>query len=624
MQDLLWITLAAPFAGFLILALSGTRLHEKQAGLLGSLTIGVGFLAAFIATIDSFSSGGELALLTLYEWVAVGSFQLDVSIFVDNLSLVMALIINGVGFVIHCYSVEYMHGEKHFTRFFSHMNLFVFSMNLLVLAADFFFLIVGWALVGLSSYLLIGFYTTKHSAVLAARKAFVMNVIGDIGMMVGAFILFEYIGGITYSDVFIGAEAAFADSPDALKWACLLLLAGAFAKSAQFPLHTWLPDAMEGPTPVSALIHAATMVTAGVYLIVRCHSLFELVPGVMELIVFVGMGTSFMAATIGLVKNDIKQVIAYSTMSQLGYMFVAAGLGYYSLAIFHLMTHAFFKALLFLSAGSVIHGLHGEQDLRRMGGLLYKMPVTFICFMVGALALSGFPLLSGFFSKEAIISAAFLSENGSFLLWAFALLTAFLTAVYTFRVVFLTFYGNYRGDKHPHESGGVILFPLLILATLAVIGGYWGESLFEYLGSVHGLQEEEHNGILMTLGIIVPLAGIYTAYRLYIQFPSVPGEIVERFPFLHRFLMMNWGFDKLYDFVFVRPVRIAGRFLVNIFDGKILDGLIDLFGQFALFWAEEVIRFQNGRTRSYGLLLFCGALFVLSSVFILHHFKNFS
>ncbi|MBF0274684.1 MAG: NADH-quinone oxidoreductase subunit L [Nitrospinae bacterium] len=623
MKELILFTLIAPISGFMILALSGNSFSEKKAGLIGSISVGIAFLATFICLIDLVSGSHVAKTLTLYNWVSVGNFNLNVSILVDTLSIVMLMIINGVGFVIHCYSVEYMHGEKAYSRFFSHMNLFIFSMNVLVLSADFFFLIVGWALVGLSSYFLIGFYTEKHSAVLAARKAFVMNVIGDVGMLVGALILFQYIGSVTYADVFSKAGTAFANDNAALAWACSLLLIGAFAKSAQFPLHTWLPDAMEGPTPVSALIHAATMVTAGVYLIVRCHVIFELVPNVMEWIVFIGILTSFMAATIGLVKYDIKRVIAYSTMSQLGYMFVAAGLGYYALAIFHLMTHAFFKALLFLSAGSVIHGLNGEQDIRKMGGLKEKMPVTFYCFMIGSLALCGFPLFSGFYSKEAIITVSFMSEQGGYCLWFFAIFTAFLTSVYTFRNVFLTFWGEYRGSEKPHESNYIILVPLIILALLAIIGGYWKSGFSEFLSYTVKVIEDPHNTILLIIGVIVPLAGIYTAYQMFVVNTKQTEALRERFRPLFDTLQENYYFDLIYDMVFVKPVKMVGYFLGNIFEPKIVDRLVDLAGEFADFFGQEVTMKQDGKIRSYGLMVFTGAVFVVSSFFLLFHINNF-
>ena len=424
---------------------------------------------------------------TLYQWVSAGSFKLDLAILVDPLSVFMFLVVTGVGFVIHIYSIGYMHDDPEYSRFFAYLNLFIFSMLVLVAAADFFFLIVGWALVGLASYLLIGFWREKTSAVLAARKAFVMNVIGDVGMVIAALVIFESFGTLSFVDVFSSAPGMFRPNEDTILLITLLLLVGAFAKSAQLPLHTWLPDAMEGPTPVSALIHAATMVTAGVYLVARCHVLYELAPYTMYFIAGVGIITAIFAGSMAMVQYDIKRVIAYSTMSQLGYMFLAMGIGVYSLGMFHLMTHAFFKALLFMAARSVIHSLDGEQDIRKMGGLRKVMPLTHLTFLIGALALAGFPLTSGYFSKEAIILSSYHAEMGNIVFWAIAVLAAGMTAFYIFRIYLGAFFGELRSpEAHPHESPMIMVAPLLVLAALALLGGVLGPWVDSFLAPVFG------------------------------------------------------------------------------------------------------------------------------------------
>ena len=480
-----WLILLFPLLGFISLSWYGNRISKKLAGLVGCGTVGASFFMTLVTLSKLLFLPPEERVgqvQTLYQWMSAGSFNLDLAILIDPLSVFMFLIVTGVGFVIHIYSVGYMQDDPEYSRFFSYLNLFIFSMLVLVAAADFFFLIVGWALVGLASYLLIGFWREKTSAVLAARKAFVMNVIGDVGMVIAAFAIFESFGTLSFVEVFVAAPVMFRSNDDTMLLITLLLLVGAFAKSAQLPLHTWLPDAMEGPTPVSALIHAATMVTAGVYLVARCHVLYELAPFTMYFIAGVGIITAVFAGSMALVQYDIKRVIAYSTMSQLGYMFLAMGIGVYSLGMFHLMTHAFFKALLFLAAGSVIHSLDGEQDIRKMGGLKKIMPLTHATFLIGALALAGFPLTSGFFSKEAIIMSSYYADMGNFVFWAVAILAAGMTAFYIFRVYFYTFVGELRSPgAHPHESPMIMAVPLLVLASLALLSGLLGPWVDSFL-----------------------------------------------------------------------------------------------------------------------------------------------
>ena len=537
-----WFILLFPLAGFIFLSWYGNRISKIMVGSIGCGVVGASFLTSLVALSNLLFLPAEERVgkvQVLYQWISSGNFKLDLAILVDPLSVFMFLIVTGVGFVIHIYSIGYMHDDPEYARFFSYLNLFIFSMLVLVAAADFFFLIVGWALVGLASYLLIGFYKEKTSAVLAARKAFVMNVIGDVGMVIAAFVIFESFGTLNFIEVFAAAPGTFRINDDQILLITLLLLVGAFAKSAQLPLHTWLPDAMEGPTPVSALIHAATMVTAGVYLIARCHVLYELAPFTMYLIATVGVLTAIFAGTMGMLQYDIKRVIAYSTMSQLGYMFLAMGIGVYSLGMFHLMTHAFFKALLFLAAGSVIHAMDGEQDIRKMGGLRKVMPLPHATFLIGALALAGFPLTSGYFSKEAIILSSYHEDMGNFIFWAIALITAGMTAFYIFRVYFSTFIGETRSpDAHPHESPTTMVLPLIILAVFALGGGLLSPLVDGFLAPVFGREAHHfHDGFLETIALIAGIGGIATAALVY----QVSKDRIE---------LIKEAFAPLYDLVF--------------------------------------------------------------------------
>ena len=555
----------------------------------------------------------------LYQWISSGNFKLDLAILVDPLSVFMFLIVTGVGFVIHIYSIGYMHDDPEYARFFSYLNLFIFSMLVLVAAADFFFLIVGWALVGLASYLLIGFYKEKTSAVLAARKAFVMNVIGDVGMVIAAFVIFESFGTLNFIEVFAAAPGTFRINDDQILLITLLLLVGAFAKSAQLPLHTWLPDAMEGPTPVSALIHAATMVTAGVYLIARCHVLYELAPFTMYLIATVGVLTAIFAGTMGMLQYDIKRVIAYSTMSQLGYMFLAMGIGVYSLGMFHLMTHAFFKALLFLAAGSVIHAMDGEQDIRKMGGLRKVMPLTHGTFLIGALALAGFPLTSGYFSKEAIILSSYHEDMGNFIFWAIALITAGMTAFYIFRVYFSTFIGETRSpDAHPHESPTTMVLPLIILAVFALGGGLLSPLVDGFLAPVFGREAHHfHDGFLETIALIAGIGGIATAALVYQVSKDRIELIKEAFAPLYDLVFHKYYIDEIYDLLIVKPTKAIGAFMEEKAEKQGIDFAVDEVG----FQVKEVSRrisfWQSGRIRSYALNMVAGMVIILLFVVFL-------
>ena len=617
-----WLILLFPLAGFIFLSWYGERVSKTLVGLIGCGSVGAAFLTSLAALSDLLFLPAEERVgrvEVLYQWISAATFKLDLAILVDPLSVFMFLIVTGVGFVIHVYSIGYMHDDPEYSRFFSYLNLFVFSMLVLVAAADFFFLIVGWALVGLASYLLIGFYKEKTSAVLAARKAFVMNVIGDVGMVIAAFVIFESFGTLNFIEVFSAAPGTFRLNDDQILLITLLLLVGAFAKSAQLPLHTWLPDAMEGPTPVSALIHAATMVTAGVYLVARCHVLYELAPFTMYFIATVGVLTAAFAGTMGMVQYDIKRVIAYSTMSQLGYMFLAMGIGVYSLGMFHLMTHAFFKALLFLAAGSVIHALDGEQDIRKMGGLRKVMPLTHATFLIGALALAGFPLTSGYFSKEAIILSSYHADMGNFVFWAIALITAGMTAFYIFRVYFSTFIGQTRSpEAHPHESPASMAVPLVILAVLALGGGFLSPLVDSFLAPVFGREVHHyHDGILETIALLAGIGGIATAALVYQVSKDRIELMKEAFAPLYDLLFHKYYVDELYDLLIVNPTKAIGSFMEERAEKQGIDFAVDEVG----FQVKEVSRgisfWQSGRVRTYALNMVAGMVIILLFVVFL-------
>jgi len=611
-----WLILLFPLLGFIGLSWYGNRISEKLAGLVGCGTVGASFFMTLVTLSNLLFLPPEERIghvQTLYQWVSAGSLKLDMAILVDPLSVFMFLIVTGVGFVIHVYSVGYMHDDPEYSRFFAYLNLFIFSMLVLVAAADFFFLIVGWALVGLASYLLIGFWREKTSAVLAARKAFVMNVIGDVGMVIAAFVIFESFGTLSFIDVFAAAPGMFRPNDDTMLLITLLLLVGAIAKSAQLPLHTWLPDAMEGPTPVSALIHAATMVTAGVYLIARCHVLYELAPYTMYFIAGVGIITAVFAGSMAMVQYDIKRVIAYSTMSQLGYMFMAVGIGVYSLGMFHLMTHAFFKALLFLAAGSVIHSLDGEQDIRKMGGLQNVMPLTHATFLIGALALAGFPLTSGYFSKEAIILSSYHAEMGNIVFWAIAVLTAGMTAFYIFRVYFYTFVGGLRSPgAHPHESPGIMVIPLVVLAGLALLGGLLGPWVDSFLAPVFGrVVEHHHNSVLEAIALTAGIGGIAAAGLLYMVSKDRMDLLKEAMAPLYDLLFHKYYVDEIYDFLIVRPTKAIGVFMEQKGEREGIDFTIDQVGLKVKEVSHGISLWQSGKVRAYALNMVVGMVTIL-------------
>jgi NADH-quinone oxidoreductase subunit L len=547
--DLLWLVLALPLAGFAVLVVLGKRIGEPVAGVLASSLVGVAFVIAAVASVDAFLGELEHERVFLFEWIP--SLGLDAALLWDPLAVMMTLIVTGVGFLIHVYAIGYMHGDPGFGRFFAYLNLFIFSMLTLVLADSFGVLFVGWELVGLSSYLLISFWFEKPSAAAAGKKAFVVNRIGDFGFLVALMLIFSSFGTLAFETVFEEAPAVLTTGMATA--ITLLLLVGAAGKSAQIPLYVWLPDALEGPTPVSALIHAATMVTAGVYLVARSAVLFELAPVSGAVVATIGAVTALFAASIALGQRDIKRVLAYSTISQLGYMFMGVGVAAYVAGTFHLLTHAFFKALLFLGAGSVIHAMADQQDMWRMGGLRKKMPVTFATMVVAWLAISGIPIFAGFWSKDEILAVTFAKGGGYVVLWVIGLVTAALTAFYMSRLMFLTFWGEPRWDEgtEPHESPWVMTLPLVLLGVLSAFGGlintpfapaleHFLEPAFEAVQQAH-LPEGVTPWVLAAVSVAAGIAGILVARTRYLR-RSLPHEEGDRWDLIEQ----GYRVDDLY------------------------------------------------------------------------------
>lgn len=571
-----------PLLAVLVNGLLGPRYSHDMAHRLAWGSVGLSFLCAVGVFADVMRTGASHEVI-VYQWIFGGDLAINLAYLVDPLTCAWLLIITGVGFLIHIYSVGYMHGEAGFTRFFTYMNLFMVSMLLLVMGNNYVVLFIGWEGVGLCSYLLIGYYYDKVAAAKAASKAFVVNRIGDAGFLVAIFLVFINFKTLDYTKVFAQVGQL---SPDMATAIALCLLVGAIGKSAQLPLHTWLPDAMEGPTPVSALIHAATMVTAGVYMIVRNHAIFDLSPFAMSMVAFVGGGTALFAATIGLVQTDIKRVLAYSTVSQLGYMFLGCGIGAYTAAVFHVMTHAFFKALLFLAAGSVIHALSGEQDIRKMGGLSNRIPWTHRLFLIGTIAIAGIPPLAGFWSKDEIMTHAF--TNHHYLLYSMAAAGSLMTSFYMFRLTYLTFYGTSRMDhhtaEHVHESPMIMVAPLMVLAFLSIVGGLilgvppehgW---LHGFLGPVVevGGEHEVSAGmvfLVMSIALVIAVMGWGLAHFLYSMSPATPEGWAQRFSAMYRILLNKYYVDELYDRIFVEPLKRLGAML-DWFDHTVIDGIV--------------------------------------------------
>jgi NADH-quinone oxidoreductase subunit L len=631
-SQLALLILLFPAAGAIVLAGRGWRLPRIVTKIVGPGVV----WASFVVTLTLFfnSASGDF---TYWTWIQSGSFNVPFNIRIDNLSIFMCLVITGVGGLIVTYAVGYMDKEDgpSYARFFTYMDIFVFSMLLLVLAGNFVFLIVGWALVGLSSYFLIGFWYHKRSAVLAARKAFVMNVIGDVGMILGTFVIFVQFHTVTYASVFCGGCSAngygpkLTESP-ALELAAFLLLVGAIAKSAQLPLHTWLPDAMEGPTPVSALIHAATMVTAGVYLVGRMHPIYDVAVYAHGAVAIVGAVTALFAATIAIVQTDIKRVLAYSTMSQIGYMFLAVGVGAYSAGFFHLLSHAFFKALLFMAAGNVIHAMNDEQDMRKYGGLLKQLPRTSWSFLIGSVSLVGVIPFVGFFSKEQILDAAFSKPDDSLALavWVFGFITALITGFYTGRMWWMSFAGKpspERPVEHPHEAPPVMLIPVVILAILATIGGFiqtralgFGPHLVDdFLKSAVGKQPWEGGvaDVIATFATMILAALLFLgAYRIYVQHTWKPWSAIV--PWAQRLLERKYYFDELYDAIFVRTIDGLAQGGLRYIEEPIIDGAVVGTGELAEAGAHSLSLTQTGYFRNYVLVFVAGAVVVAILVLV--------
>jgi len=628
MQSLIPLIPFLPLIGFAINGLFGSRLSKNTVGLIGAGTL----LASFVLSLMCFNQVAAAGPIhtTLYNFFTVDSLTVNFGFLVDQLSVWMMLIVTGVGFLIHVYSIGYMHDDDGFWKFFAYLNLFIFSMLLLVMGDNFLMLFFGWEGVGLCSYLLIGFWYTNKEYGKAARKAFIMNRIGDLGLLLGIFMIFKIFGSVNYSDIFSSLSSIRLEAGAATA-ICLLLFIGAMGKSAQIPLYTWLPDAMAGPTPVSALIHAATMVTAGVYLIARCNPLYSLSPEAMHFVASVGVVTCIFAAIIGLRQNDIKKVLAYSTVSQLGLMFVALGMGAYASAIFHVTTHAFFKALLFLSAGSVIHGMGGEQDIRNMGGLRKAMPVTFWVFLIGTMAIAGFPFLSGFFSKDEIF--AFTYAHGGRLWWGLAGLGAMFTAIYMCRLLYVTFFGEFRGTAeqkhHLHESPAVMTVPLVILAVLSVMGGFLNTPHFLHLGNEQWLAhwfsaviplnelhlEPSTEWSLMTFTTGLALVIIVVSYFIYGKKSNLPASDAAQTG-LTRVIAHKFYVDEIYDFLFVRPVERLSKIFHYYIDIQGIDGIVNGVGTGVQRLGAELRKLQNGNIEYYLLGMVVGALLLLLTLFV--------
>ncbi len=614
MSTAVWLVPAFPLLGALLNMLGG-RYIGPRAHWIAVPALAASFVAAGVVFVGV--RAGHDASTTLFPWVVAGEFESSVNALVDPLSAVMLLVVTGVGLLIHLYSVGYMHADPGYARYFGYLNLFVFSMTMLVLAGNFLLLYVFWEAVGLCSYLLIGFWYTRPAAAQAGKKAFVVNRVGDVGFGLAVMWLWLELGTLDYGEVF--ARVGELTPPTATAIA-LLLFMGACGKSAQLPLHTWLPDAMEGPTPVSALIHAATMVTAGVYMVARSHAVFERSDVALGVVAWVGVATALFAATIAAAQTDIKRVLAYSTVSQLGYMFAAMGLGAYAAGIFHLVTHALFKALLFLGAGSVIHGLNGEQDLRRMGGLAPKMVATTITMTIGAAALAGVPPLAGFFSKDEILHAAFTRDP---VIWSLLLVGAFLTAFYTFRLIFLAFFGSPRMSRevahHVHDAPAVMTVPLGVLGLLTVVAGWvlglpaaHGTRFERLLGPVFSAHDDTSSGVLTlmlgVLSVVAAASGITLAWFRYLATPVRTDSPEQPRSRLSAILLNAYYVDQIYDRAIVRPLLALSRFLARAVDLAFIDGIVNGVGRAVVVGAAAARRLQTGYVVNYALSMLVGAV----------------
>jgi NADH-quinone oxidoreductase subunit L len=614
-----WIILF-PALGVLIIAFAAHR-KPHTASLIACTAVGLSFITSLICVQQLVQLSPEARKISVdyFTWIQAGAFKATFGLFLDPLSSVMILVVTGVGFLIHVYSIGYMHDDPLYSRFFAYLNLFLFSMLILVLANNYLLLFVGWELVGLCSYLLIGFWFEKKSAADAGKKAFIVNRIGDFGFLIGIFTLFVLFGSVHFQEVFPKAASA---APAMITFACLWLFCGAVGKSAQVPLYVWLPDAMEGPTPVSALIHAATMVTAGVYMVARSSPLFSLSETALTVVAITGTITAIFAATMALVQYDIKRVLAYSTVSQLGYMFMALGVGSYTAGIFHLMTHAFFKALLFLCAGSVMHAMHNEVDFRKMGGLKGPLSKTYVRFLIGSLAIAGIIPFAGFFSKDAILLGAFVHKPFG-IIWIIGLITALMTAYYTFRVIYRVFYvqpSDPHAAEHAHESPPVMMIPLTVLMILSTFGGFvgtpWSDAFGHFLEPVFPQTHHEVSHsleyTLMGAALAIAAVGILIAYIFHYKKPEVAERLVAENGFIksiHNLLYNKWYVDELYNAVFVKPIAwVADRIFYRMIDVNIIDGIVNDVAAFLRGTGNIFRRFQNGDARTYAVAILIGTL----------------
>jgi len=637
----LWLIPVLPLAGAAINGFLGKKSSRTAVSAIGLVFSGAA-LAWALSVVLRVSAADLPYQEYVAHWIRSGSFSADFALYLDQLSLVMLLVVTGVGFLIHIYSVGYMWDDPSFYRFFSYLNLFMFFMLTLILANNYLLMFIGWEGVGLASYLLIGFWFTKDSAASAGKKAFIVNRIGDFGFLIGLFLIIQHFGSLDFTKVFTQVQPLAVENGSAglLTAIGILLMVGACGKSAQIPLYVWLPDAMEGPTPVSALIHAATMVTAGVYMVSRSHVIFERAPMALMVVAVIGTLTALFAATIGITQTDIKKVLAYSTVSQLGYMFMACGVGAFSAGIFHLMTHAFFKGLLFLAAGSVIHAVGGEQDMRKMGGLRSYIPVTFATMGIATLAIAGVPPFAGFWSKDEILWKAY---QGNWVFWLVGVITAFITSFYMFRLLFMTFFGDYRGtqvdahghstsahghDAHghgePHESPMVMLVPLMILALLSIVGGLVGiGNRFEhFLEPVFGSGATEAVGeaashstelLLMGISVTVAVLGFVLAYVLYVSKPYLPQKIADSFGGLYEAVVNKYYVDELYAKLFVKPlVDGSTSILWQGVDRKVIDDTVNNAADGARHVSDEVRQMQSGNLRSYAGWIAAGSAVVIA------------
>ena len=626
----IWLVPAFPLLGFILNGTLGKRFGTNFVSIVGPIVIGLAFVQSLVLFFQMLNVEGNVLSEHLYTWIKSGNFEVGINLQVDQLSGLYLLVISGIGFLIHVYSIGYMKGEEGYYRFFAYLNLFVFFMLILVLGDSFLLMFVGWEGVGLCSYLLIGYYFEKNSAANAAKKAFLFNRVGDFGVLSAVLMIFLIFGSIEFNSVNNEAASKLEHGGIIVTIITLLLFLGATGKSAQIPLFVWLPDAMEGPTPVSALIHAATMVTAGLYMVARLSHLFVLAPLTMNIITIIGSLTALLAASIAITQTDIKRVLAYSTVSQLGYMFLAMGVGAFTTGVFHVMTHAFFKALLFLGSGSVILAIHHEQDMRKMGALKNKLPITYLTMLIGTMAISGIPFFSGFFSKDEILWYAYSSHFGSAWFWGIGFLTAGLTAFYMFRMIYLTFHGESRLDRHVFknvsESTVSITFPLVVLAVLSVFGGFFGvphifhvlpnsleilfKGFFAEIPSGHGTVTTEW--ILMILSVLLAFLAWYVAYRLYQSGFEIAYSLRKKWEWAYKISLNKWYVDELYNFLLIKPVHLlTNHFLWRFFDLNFLDRIVNSSGTAVRTSGNTIRPLQNGLTQNYAIIFTFGTFLIL-------------